>query len=317
MQLEGSPFLTPMKIRSLLAGLVFGSLTHISAIAQEDAPPIVAELQAVITQVVTKARAGQDTATDLAPEIAAFDALISKYRTAAPADAAQALLVKASLFAQVLADTGTARELLAQLKTDFPGTEAAGNADRLIANLDRQAAAEAAAAELIGAAAPELDFLWSSKEGLQNLSDLKGQVVVLDFWATWCGPCVSSFPQVRELTAHYAGASVAVVGVTSIQGNIIGLEAKPINTKGDPDREMALMKDYIKAKDITWTVCFSEQPVFNEDYGIQGIPYVAIIAPDGTVRHTGLHPAAPLAEKTDKIDAILREFNLPVPAAKG
>jgi thiol-disulfide isomerase/thioredoxin len=306
-----------MKIRSLLASLVLGSLINASAIAQDDAPPIVADLQAVIAQVVTKARAGQDTAADLAPEIAAFDALIAKYRTDAPADAAQAVLVKASLFAQVLDDTDTARELLTQLKVDFPGTEAAGNADRIIASIDRQAAAKAAAAALVGSAAPELDFIWSSKDGLENLSNLKGQVVVLDFWATWCGPCVSSFPQVRELTAHYAGSSVAVVGVTSIQGNIIGLEAKPINTKGDPEREMGLMKDYIKAKDITWTVAFSEQPVFNEDYGIQGIPYVAIIAPDGTVRHTGLHPASPLAEKTEKIDAILREFNLPVPAAKG
>lgn len=303
-----------MKIRSFLASLVLGSLIHTGAIAQETPPPIVAELQAVITQVVTKARAGQDTAADLANEIAAFDALIAKYRTSAPADAAQALLVKASLYAQILDDSATARTLLTQIKDEFPGTEAAGNADRMLVSLERQAAAKAAAAALVGAAAPKLDFLWSSKEGLQNLSDFKGQVVVLDFWATWCGPCVSSFPQVRELTAHYAGSSVAVVGVTSIQGNIIGLEAKPINTKGDPAREMALMKDYMKAKDITWTVAFSEQPVFNEDYGIQGIPYVAIIAPDGTVRHTGLHPASPLAEKTAKIDAILREFKLPVPA---
>ena len=47
-----------------------------------------------------------------------------------------------------------------------------------------------------------------------------------------------------------------------------------------------------------------------------GIPYMAIIAPDGTVRHTGLHPAMPLAEKTVKIDAILKEFNLKLPDAK-
>jgi thiol-disulfide isomerase/thioredoxin len=306
-----------MKIRSLLAGLALGLLMLVRATAQDAQPPVVAELQAVISQVITKARAGQDTAADLAPEIAAFDAIIAKYRdTDAPA-AAEALLVKASLFAQVLDDETTARTILAQVQADFPGTEAAQNAEKIIASLERAAAAKAAAAALVGAAAPELDFIWSSKEGLQNLSDLRGQVVVLDFWATWCGPCVSSFPQVRELTDHYAGSPVAVVGVTSLQGAVMGLEAKPINTKGDPEREMALMHDYMKAKEINWTVVFSEQPVFNEDYGIQGIPYVAIIAPDGTVRHTGLHLASPLAEKTGKIDAILREFKLPVPAAKG
>jgi thiol-disulfide isomerase/thioredoxin len=303
-----------MKIRSLFAGLVLGFLILIRATAQDAQPPVVAELQAVISQVITKARAGQDSAADLAPEIAAFDAIVAKYRGSDVAAAAEALLVKASLFAQVINDEAAARTILAQVQADFPGTEAAQNAKKVIASLDRAAAAEAAAAALVGAAAPELDFIWSSKEGLANLSDLRGQVVVLDFWATWCGPCVSSFPQVRELTAHYADSPVAVVGVTSLQGAVMGLEAKPINTKGDPEREMALMKDYMKAKEITWTVVFSEQPVFNEDYGIQGIPYVAIIAPDGTVRHTGLHPASPLAEKTEKIDAILREFKLPVPA---
>ncbi|MCW5547771.1 MAG: redoxin family protein [Opitutaceae bacterium] len=303
-----------MKIRSLLAGLALGFLILVRATAQDAQPPVVAELQAVISQVITKARAGQDSAADLAPEIAAFDAIVAKYRDNDAGAAAEALLVKASLFAQVINDEPAARTILAQVQADFPGTEAAQNAEKIIAGLDRAAAAEAAAAALVGAAAPELDFIWSSKEGLANLSDLRGQVVVLDFWATWCGPCVSSFPQVRELTAHYAGSPVAVVGVTSLQGAVMGLEAKPINTKCDPEREMALMKDYMKAKDITWTVVFSEQPVFNEDYGIQGIPYVAIIAPDGTVRHTGLHPASPLAEKTEKIDAILREFKLPVPA---
>jgi hypothetical protein len=66
---------------------------------------------------------------------------------------------------------------------------------------------------------------------------------------------------------------------------------------------------------MNWTVAFSKEEVFNPDYGISGIPYVAIIAPDGTVRHAGLHPAGPLAEKVAKIDAILKEFGRSVPAA--
>jgi hypothetical protein len=62
------------------------------------------------------------------------------------------------------------------------------------------------------------------------------------------------------------------------------------------------MSDYIKAKEITWTIGFSDEEVFNPDYGITGIPHMAIIAPDGTLRHTGLHPAMPHAEKVEKID---------------
>jgi hypothetical protein len=78
---------------------------------------------------------------------------------------------------------------------------------------------------------------------------------------------------------------------------------------------MALMTDFIKAKEITWDVAFSQEQVFNPDYGIEGIPFVAIIAPDGTVRHAGLHPADPASDITGKVEAILKEFKLPVPKA--
>jgi hypothetical protein len=74
------------------------------------------------------------------------------------------------------------------------------------------------------------------------------------------------------------------------------------------------MKTYVKAKDITWNVVFSEEPVFNEAYGVTGIPHMAIVAPDGKVRHTGMHPAEPHATKVEKIDALLKEFGKPLPA---
>ncbi len=166
---------------------------------------------------------------------------------------------------------------------------------------------------LVGLPAPELDFTWSTAEGLEHLSDLSGKVVVLDFWATWCGPCVRSFPQVRELTEHYADSAVEVVGVTSLQGRVHGLERAPIDVRNDPAKEHALMNEYIAKMGINWTIAFSEQEVFNPDYGVTGIPHMAIIAPDGTVRHTDLHPAMPHDQKLEMIDALLKEFDLPVP----
>ncbi len=56
--------------------------------------------------------------------------------------------------------------------------------------------------KLIGSEAPEVHFIWSNKGDFKTLSALKGKVVILDFWATWCGPCVRSFPNVRKL--HFA-----------------------------------------------------------------------------------------------------------------
>ncbi len=167
--------------------------------------------------------------------------------------------------------------------------------------------------KFIGTAAPALEFIWSSDESLTDLEALKGQVVILDFWATWCGPCVASIPNVRELQARYAGYPVKIIGVTSIQGNHFADDG-PVDCKDDPDKEMALMAEYIGQKDITWTIAFTKQEVYNTDYAVRGIPHVAVLAPDGTVRHNDLHPADPLADKAAKIDALLAEFDLPAPA---
>jgi len=313
-----------MKLRFFsLAFFLLSGLASLS-LAQDAAPatavPAAAtpqsDLKALVARINAKLKAGPRTAEALAPELAEFDSLRAKYRDQNTDDVAQIFLMQGTLYVQVLGDMDKGKALLAQLKADFPGSKVAANADRFLASLEIQAKAPQVQAALIGKAAPELHFKWSSRDDLKTLSALKGKVVVLDFWATWCGPCVGSFPQVRELVEHYKGADVVVVGVTSIQGQVSNLQAQPIDTKGDPAKEMALMKDFMKAKDMTWAVAFSEEEVFNPDYGIMGIPYMAIIAPDGTVRHTGLHPAMPLAEKTVKIDALLKEFGLKAPQAK-
>jgi hypothetical protein len=60
-------------------------------------------------------------------------------------------------------------------------------------------------------------------------------------------------------------------------------------------------------------VAVSREPVINPDYGVPGIPYMVIIAPDGTVRHTAISPNAPIADQRKLIDPILREFGLRTP----
>ena len=64
---------------------------------------------------------------------------------------------------------------------------------------------------------------------------------------------------------------------------------------------------------MTWTVAFSEQNVFNPDFGVRGIPSVAIIGPDGNVRFAGLYPNP--KEESEHIDALLKEAKLPYPEA--
>ncbi|MEZ6243076.1 MAG: TlpA disulfide reductase family protein [Phycisphaerales bacterium] len=175
--------------------------------------------------------------------------------------------------------------------------------------------------ELLGHEAPELDFIWTSGDellgGATKLSDLRGKVVVLDFWHTECSVCIATFPKVRALAKQYEGAPVVVLGVTSLRGRHGNPDGSVVDTEGNPQLEFDLMRDYIKQRNITWPIVFTKQSLFNPEYGVDATPHIAIIDPNGVVRYRALHPDMPMLEKIEKIDGILKEFGLPVPKAPG
>jgi len=214
--------------------------------------------------------------------------------------------------ATILGKIATTAEAVSKKMSDTPGFDEAKL--RRVTSVAKSARSPWAMGELVGAKAPEIVFNWSNQpEQLSSLSSLKGKVVLIDFWATWCGPCVASFPKIRELQTRYQDFPVAIVGVTSLQGFHMDQKARNrIDTKGDPKKEMELMTTFMKDMDMTWTVAFSEDSCFNPMFGVSGIPHLAILAPDGTVRFNELRPGDP-AEEAEKIDALLKEFKLAAP----
>src|SRR5262249_59863938 len=69
-------------------------------------------------------------------------------------------------------------------------------------------------ADMIGKPAPEIAGEFALNGKPTKLADLKGKVVLLDFWAVWCGPCIATFPHLREWNEKYKDKGLEIVGLT-------------------------------------------------------------------------------------------------------
>jgi thiol-disulfide isomerase/thioredoxin len=109
-----------------------------------------------------------------------------------------------------------------------------------------------------------------------SLAALKGKIVVLDFFAHWCGPCKASFPDLRKLHADLKSKGVEIVHATTFYG-YYGQERNLT-----PEQEFAKMEGFVKEHSIDWPVVFLPREDMAK-YGVSGIPHIVLIDADGKV----------------------------------
>ena len=118
-----------------------------------------------------------------------------------------------------------------------------------------------------------VDFDAANPDGsAAKLSDYvgKGNYVLVDFWASWCGPCKAEIPVLKEIYNNYKDKGLVVLGV---------------NVWDKPAKFESSIKDF----DMNWNhITVFEGKEATNSYGINGIPHIILFAPDGTIVERGL-----------------------------
>ena len=145
-----------------------------------------------------------------------------------------------------------------------------------------------AASDLAGLPAPDFALKSSTGENLR-LSEYRGDVVMINFWATWCGPCRQEMPLLDQLYSRYERVGFSLLGV-----NI------------DDDTERAM--DMIKELGVSFPVLFDSRKEVSQLYDVDAMPVTVLVDREGTVRHVhkGYKPGYE-EMYLDQIRSLLRE----------
>lgn len=123
----------------------------------------------------------------------------------------------------------------------------------------------------VGQTAPAFEL--PASQHTVKLTDFKGQVVYLDFWASWCGPCKQSFPWMNDMHARYQDKGLRVLGINL-------------------DQKTEEAKSFLKETPAYFDIAFDAAGKTPRDYSIKGMPTSMLIGPDGKVLmvHAGFKP---------------------------
>jgi thiol-disulfide isomerase/thioredoxin len=122
----------------------------------------------------------------------------------------------------------------------------------------------------------ELEFNEATSGKEIRMADLRGKVVVVDFWALWCGPCVAQMPAMKRLYAEFRERGVEFIGISLDQAD-------------DADAGRAKFRAFVRENGIDWPQFYSGQGWESEirkRWGIESIPAMFVVAPDGTLHST-------------------------------
>lgn len=154
--------------------------------------------------------------------------------------------------------------------------------------LSAAAATSLASSGLVGQKAPDFALKSSTGENLR-LSEYRGEVVMINFWATWCGPCRQEMPLLDDLYNRYERVGFTLLGV---------------NIDDNSQRAVDMMREL----GVNFPVLFDASKDVSKLYEVNAMPVTVILDREGNVRHVHQGYKPGYEEKyLDEVRALLRE----------